>query len=495
MVGMATKSSLSKLFEFILPKKKATSGGTSYTNTYDPSRTTIVLDLPGYMEHLDDIQSTRLSETSLDLIKDLLKTDPDVSAALNAYLTVADTQLLYTVRDSSGEISREGQKLLESLLYKIFEITDYSLGYQYKPSLNQTMSELRYMALMRGAVGVELVYDKSLQPSSLRLVDMATIEFMETSPGIFKPYQTTDSVEELSLDIPTFFTARFKQDPTDIYSYSYFTSAINTIAARQTVINDLYRIMRFVGYPRVTLEVVEEVIKNRAPKKIRDNPEELANYISTQLTSLANNFDGIRPDKVFVHTDAIKPSILNDKSPGASLSVSQIIETLNAQNQAGLKVVATVLGRGESGVNTASVESRIFSLGADSLNTFIADLLSRVMTLALRTSGFDGFVKFRFKSAEMRPDLELESQRIQKQTRLQKDLSLGIITDEYYSMEMYGTVPNDSAPILSGTRFLDSGDNSETETSTPSTLRDNSIGRQVTPDDAESAESNVVKQV
>lgn len=487
---------LSKLFEFIAPKWKTKAGGVSQTDTFDPSNTTEALTLPDYTEHLTDIQDSRLSDNSLELIKELIKTDPDMSASLNAYLTLADTQLEYIVRDSAGEVSRDGQKLLNSLLYKIFTITDYTLGYQSKPSLDEFLAGLRYMALMRGAIGVELVYDKTLQPYTFRIVDMATVEFVEKSPGEYKPMQSTENVDDVNLDIPTFFTARWKQDPTDVYSYSYFTSAINTIAARQVVINDLYRIMRIVGFPRVTLEVVEEVLKNRCPKEYKEDPKKFNDWINAQVTLIANGFDDIRPDMPFAHTDSVKPSILNEKNPGAALQVEEIIQTLNAQNQAGLKVVATVLGRGEAGVNTASVESRIFSLSADSLNKPIADILSKAMTLALRLAGFDGFVTFKFKPAELRPDLELESMRIQKQTRLMKDLSLGIISDEKYVMEMYGEAVRDGAPQLSGTGFMENtNDTTESgvEGQEKSTRRDNSLGRTLTPDDAESAESNVNK--
>ncbi len=489
---MAT-TSLSKMFEFILPKSKQRAGGVSITDSFDPSNTSEALTLPEYQEHLTDIQESRVSDNSMELVKNLMRTDPDVSAAANAYLTVADTKLLYQVRDSQGQVSKDGQSLLYSLLYRIFSITDYTLGYQSKPSLNEFLNNLRYLLLMRGSVGAELIYDKTMQPSTIRCVDMATVKFIEKSSGEFKPVQETDNVDETSLDIPTFFTTRYKQDPTDVYSYSFFTSAINTIAARQTVINDLYRIMRITGFPRVTLEVVEEILKNRCPDELKNDKRKFNEWVNRQLNQIAARFSDIRADSPFAHTDSIKVSILNEKNPGAALQVEEIIETLNAQNQASLKVVPTVLGRGEAGVNTASVESRIFSLSADTLNKPIADLLSRCMTLALRMAGFDGFVTFWFAPAELRPDLELEAMRIQKQTRLQKDLSLGIISDEEYAMEMYGRAPLDTAPELSGTNFLDAQDSAGDESAVGETTRDNSLGRSLTPQDADSADSNVNK--
>lgn len=496
-----------KLFEFVLPKKKASAGGTSYTDTFAPDKKNDTLDMPDYLEHLNDISDTRLTDNSIKLISELLHTDPDVSAALNAYLTTADTEMLCRVVDGSGETSRDGQKLLESILYKIFDISDYSLGFQSKPSLREFLEGLRYMLLMRGAIGCELIFDKTAQPCEIRNVDMNTIKFKETESGVFKPVQETDNVKDLSLDIPTFFTARYKQNPTSPYNYSFFTSAINTIAARQVVINDLYRIMKVVGYPRITLKVVEEVIRNRAPKALQNDADKFNAWMNSQLTSIANKFDGIRPDQPFAHTDSIEPSILNQRQPGSGLQVSEIIETLNAQNQAGLKVVATVLGRGESGVNTASVEARIFTLSAESVNGPVSDIMSRILTLALRMSGFDGKVKVWFRHAELRPDLELESLRIQKQTRLLKDLSLGKISDEFYNTEMYGFLAPEGAAELSGTLFLNSpsqdpeveDDDFVFDKGSPNgnqanpTSKDNSMGKSVTPEGADNAKSNTVK--
>ena len=114
--GDKMATSLNKLFEFILPKKKQKAGGTSWTDTYDDSKKDSTLDLPDYVEHLNDISETRLTDNSIKLIEELMHTDPDVSAALNAYLTTAETEMLYKVVDGAGETSQEGQKLLESIL-------------------------------------------------------------------------------------------------------------------------------------------------------------------------------------------------------------------------------------------------------------------------------------------------------------------------------------------------------------------------------------------
>lgn len=49
---------------------------------------------------------------------------------------------------------------------------------------------------------------------------------------------------------------------------------------------------------------------------------------------------------IFVHMDSVKPGVMNDKNPGTSIDITHVIDVLNAQNQAGLKTMATVIGRG-----------------------------------------------------------------------------------------------------------------------------------------------------
>ena len=40
--------------------------------------------------------------------------------------------------------------------------------------------------------------------------------------------------------------------------------------------------------------------------------------------------------------------MVNDKKAGMSIDIEPVIKTLNAQNQAALKTMATILGRGEA---------------------------------------------------------------------------------------------------------------------------------------------------
>lgn len=479
--------SISSLFEFILPKKKAKTDGNAYTDTYRPGNAN-TLTAPTYMEHVNDLYDNRISTNSNELLQDLFKQDPDCSAAVNAYLTSSDTPMVYYALDSNGEISEDGTKTLTYLIEKVTSRNDYTLNYQMKSSLSSIREELKYMLLLRGAAGAELVFDKTLQPKEIRNVDMLYVQWTESKNGEYKPIQKTqESGEEVSLDVPTFFTTFFRRDPTSVYSYSYFVSAINVIAARQQVINDLYRIMNITGFPRIDITVLEEVIKKNAPADVQANPDKYRQYITSTVQRIANSFSAVKPQQPLAHTDSVEVKMINDKNPGGSLQIAEVIDTLNAQNQAAMKVVSAVLGRGTSGVNTASVEAKVFADNASELNKPVDYLLSELFTLALRMTGFDGKAIMYSREVELRSATELENQLTMRQARLLEQLSLGIIDDITFYIEMWGKVPANPSK-LSGTNFQATKINTSDTTSNTDPL-----GRSLTPEGGDMAKSNANK--
>lgn len=457
---MATSSLRSKIgsaLAIVLPKR-SNPEGTVPTPTYNPSSPDAVLTVPTYRDHLIDLFDTRAAQDSRSLIKSLLQSDPDMSAALNAFLVAADTKPLMVVKDINDQIDRPGQLILNEVLMSLTQRNDYSKGFQIKSSMSALTEACRYMLLLRGALGGELILSKEFFATELRLVDMAKIEWYEKQANVFSPTYVSESGQRIPLEIPTFFTTWFRKDPTTIYSTSPFVSAINTIAARTQVINDLYRIMKVTGYPRMDVTVLEEVLIKNMPSQYQTDPEQRATYLQGKLTEITTAISSIRPDQAFVHYNSVTADMMNEKSSGMTLNIDSIITTLNAQNQAGLKTMATILGRGESGVNTASVEARVFSMSAQSLNNPIADLLSQALTLAIRLRGSQSYVDVKFKAVELRPDTELEPMLAIRRAGLRQDLSDGLITDDEYHLAMYDRLAPEGTPLLSGTGFMNKSD-------------------------------------
>jgi len=445
---------LADSFQFILPKKKNKAGGAAATPGFNPNETAI--SVPGYDEHRTSLFDSRLADDSRTLLDRLTRHDPDVSSAIFVYGTISSSaDLVVTAFDLNGQLSRDGIALANNILTRLFTGNDYTLGYNAKSAKKKFFDDLRYSTMLRGAIGCELVYDKAMEPYELRNVDMASIEWEETKPGQYVPLQkVTGSQDLINLNIPTFFSTSFHQNPSSVYSYSMFVSSINTIAARTQVIEELYNIMRMTGYPRIDVTVLESVLMANAPVGLRNDAKKRQEFVNTQIAAVRSTFANIRPDQAFVHTDAVTAGMVNDKNPGASLQISEVIETLDAQNQAALKTMPSVVGKGGTG-DTASTESRLFAMNCDSLNETVASLMSEALTLAVRIAGFQGHVECYFTPIELRPILELEPHYTMKASRLKQDLSLGLITDEHYYLDMYGRLPPEGAPVLSGTGFLD----------------------------------------
>jgi hypothetical protein len=431
------------------PKK----GGLALTGTWTPSAASAVLPVPQFQDFLQDLFTSRQATDSRALIQLLAKNDPDVSATFNAYMTTANTDMVAFAKQLDGTIDPDATQQLNQIILLLTRQWDYTQGFQLRRSIASISTEMRYMVMMRGCIAAELVFDKNLAPSDIRLAEPMNLFWWEKTPGAYKPeLRQVGSIIEL--DIPSFFVSFHHRDPTTIYSDSSFVAAINTIAARQEVVNDLYRILRVTGFPRLDVKIVEEILRKNAPPNIRQNAEQMKSWVIARMAEMAQSVSSLRPDQAFVHPDSVEISTVNDKTPGASIDISPMIDVLNGQNQAALKIMATIIGRGESGVNTASVESRIFSMNADELNRPVAEVWSNIFTLALRMQGFTGYVEVSFKPAELRPASELEPHLSIRSARLKQDLSLGLISDEEYHLWLYNRLPPPGTPQLSGTQFM-----------------------------------------
>lgn len=479
---MAVKSS--SVLDIILPKKRPSDKGISVDPTFNPSNAQTAIAAPSYVDHRTDIFDSRAGDDARTLLQSMFRNDPDVSATVNAYLTVASSAKPYwVVYDQTGVVDPLGHAQVETILQSLFSKNDYSLGFQLKPDLTSYLNELRYMLMLRGGVGVEVILNKLMLPTELRHVDLTTVKWYEKQPGQLKPAQeVSGGGTEINLDTPLFFVSFYKRDPTGIYPYSPFVSSINTIAARQQVVNDLYRIMRKTGYPRQSIKVVEEILRKNAPPEAQASGDLMNTWLRARLDEIASSVSNLSVDQVYVHFDAVEPGMLNEKNPGMEIDIEPVIAVLNAQNQAALKTMATIIGRGESGTNTASVESRIFSMHADSLNDPLSHVMSDILTLCLRLSGSLSRVEFGFEKVELRPALELEPQRTMFQTRLLTLLSMGVISDDDFHMELFNRPKPADAPELSGTLFAvpaaTGSQANQTDASSDGQSQGNSLDRQ-----------------
>jgi hypothetical protein len=445
-------SILNGLGAILLPKGKGVKGGRGAPPGFKASDPK--MSAPTFRDHLTDVYSSRVANDSRALIATLANMDPDVSAAIMAFLAVAGSvdPIVYAYNEKD-EIDPAGIAMGQQLLAVLTTTQDYTQGFSNKPTVDSLCTDHRYMILLRGGTAAELILDKTYVPTELRLVDPATLTWEQAAAGVYKPIQTpTGSNNLIDLNIPTFFTSNFHQSPLDIYTYSPFVSAINTIASRTLVINELYRIMKIVGYPRLDVKVLEDVLMKAAPPAFRNDASKIRAYVQGELNSIRTAISNLGSGDAFVHSNAVEASIINDKNPSAGIQIQGVIDVLQAQNMASLKVMPAVVGRANNG-QVASTEARLFALNADALNRSVSTLLTKAFTLAARLAGYAGRIEVLFPPVELRPAMELEPQWTMKASRLRQDLSDGVISDIEYTMQMYGRPPLAGAPPLSGTGF------------------------------------------
>ena len=135
-------------------------------------------------------------------------------------------------------------------------------------------------------------------------------------------------------------------------------------------------------------------------------------------------------------------------------------------------------------------------MNAEEINEPLAEIMSQIMTMLVRLHGHEQtVVSCRFKPVELRPETELEPMLSIRAARLKEDLSLGIITDDEYHLQMYGRIRPDDAPELRETGFMGGG-GSAAEVGNPKDVSPNqdSLGRSLAPSGTEAQKSNTVKK-
>ena len=154
---------LANLIKNILPKRAPTQA-TAFTSTFNPYLGDHFLPLPLYRDHLIDLEDLRQQYDSQQLLELLFRQDPDVSATVNAYLTLADTTPMFYVYDKNGEFDDQGHSDVLTLVDTLTTKHDYQ-GFTVKHSLSSLCERMRYMVLLRGAIAGELILDQFRMPS------------------------------------------------------------------------------------------------------------------------------------------------------------------------------------------------------------------------------------------------------------------------------------------------------------------------------------------
>lgn len=407
-----------------------------------------------------------------DVIKQLNRYDPDTANAIWATLRFASTPLSIIYKDDKGVFDAEKTKEFKTLIKANWLISTND------PSAEELSDMIMRQLFLYGATGLEVVLNEFKFPTKFVLVKNKNVEW-RMKKGKFVPFQKKPGGQgEINLDIPTFFFQTLDRDPDEASSESPLLPAIQAIVFKQQVIADIQRVLKRTGYPRLKVTVLEEVLRKNAPVSVKGDDKKLAKWLADQKEAIGTELGKVKPEDAVVIFNSLEIDTLENKN-SSSVDFRPIMEILDSQVVSALKSLPSILGKGKGGSqNIASVESMVFLNTPRYLQNRATKLLSQAYTMTARLAGMKGYVEVSHEHINLRPDLELEPQRLAKQNRILQLQSFGHIDDSEAALHL--GIDHLPTGELSGTQFLTGGPETDTENISPNS---DPLGRSITGGD------------
>jgi len=403
------------------------------------------------------IAQLRQSGNELVALRQLARTNPDVSATVSALVRTANTKMSYRVYDATHQLSPEGSTLLRSVINRLEYQFDYTLGFDQRQSLSGLMETLLRNVVLTGSVALELVLDKSRLPFSLKPNSTEKLQWVVSGTAMGNVQKLipryTSQKGNIDLDIPTFFYAALDYEPTTAYTYSPMEPAINSAIYHQEVVEDIRRVVNRSGHSRLSVKINHEDLAKVAPMEVRGDSEKLSAWMEGIRTSVVTEIENLKPESAIVTFSNVESDYLTSQI-GAASDYSGLVAIIDSILATSLKVPQSVIGKGTGTQNTASTESLLFIQQAAGLHQPVETTISRALTLACRLVGFEGYVVAEFNPIALRPEIELDAFKTMKQQRVLEQLSYGFISDAEAAMLLDTGELSPTFKPLSGTGFL-----------------------------------------
>lgn len=423
------------------------------------------------------VRELRATTNIIQLLRHLARVEGPFSTAVhNLVETAASGYRVLAYDNSTHAFSAEGTRLAMSIMSQMDTPTDYIKSTQ-KRSIDSTIKMLLREALLTGMVSSELVLNKSFMADRIQIVGAETLQWVDDGKGGAYPTQEiADADDPVSLDIPTFFYDRLNPDPDTVTPRSMMEACLKVLVYFEEFMEDIRRSVRQAGHNRVRVTLDWEKLAKTAPKDVQKDPIGLGKYMEDMRIAIETSLGNLEPDQAIVNFSGIETDVL-ETGHGVKVDYTPLLSVVVGQYATSMKTPPSVLGlRLEGGsAQMGSVETLIFLKSAKTLHTPVETVMSRILTLACRLYGADVYVWFKMKPLDLRPENELEAFMTMRQQRLLELLSLGMITDDEFAVEVDCFPRPDGAPDLSGTMFHRSSGVSTSPGDTP-------MGRDLQPD-------------
>jgi hypothetical protein len=401
----------------------------------------------------DIVGTYRLGNTTSQVIANLARVTPDLSAAVSAHLRIGIPEKYIAIGENpDGSFSLEATQIAMQLLTRWDRSPDYSTGFSQMSSLRSISEAIGKEGILYGAMCMELVLDKSRMPGELNPISVPQIKWYQDGTGL-RPIQLVGG-NEIDLDFPTVFYVALDASITDPYAQSPLESAIQPVLGGAQFLTDLRRVCARHVYPRFDVSIDEEKLRANMPPDVQADPALQPGWLNGVFAEVETMINDLGVEEAAVHWNFIVVGFVQGQSgdvPGTFDTVQKIMESKIAT---GAKTLPAILGHGTGNQSTASTETMLAMMTANSMVRLkLQEMYSRALTMAVRLYGIEATVSFEYDTIDLRPDSELEAFKVMKAERLLNQLSLGMITDEECTLRLTGKLPPAGYTPLMGTGF------------------------------------------
>jgi len=342
------------------------------------------------------------------ILKIIRQISPEASQAIATYLRVFDAPYTIEVKKGNGEEHKQAKDKLTAWIAKM----ENPNGRQFEMPKGIRDLSLRFAldALIKGAVGSELVLDESFNPIAPVYVDPWSIYFqwnMDQKRWI--PQQTT-LTGYVVLDIPTFAWVPVDPLGNDPYGEEQINSAIRAIVFKIQLMQDLKQAVHTNAWSRLDFKLMEEVILKTAPPQIKNDAEKLSAFVSRQLAAYKDLFASLAPDENLVHTDSMEVRGLEATSGGKGvMDPTPLLQAIDSQITNALRTFQSILSKklGGGSEGFTSIEGVLYMKMINGFQSIVEDCFERLLTMTLRYMGIVATVCFKFGKPELRSDMEI----------------------------------------------------------------------------------------
>jgi hypothetical protein len=362
---------------------------------------------------------TKLQSYSADeLLELLIDVHPDVSHAVHTYLRMGDTEM-------SMEADNEGAQATIDALVDMLNTPLASPGYQHGRSLDKLDGMQRLMVMVRGACAGEVV----LNPACNDVVDIVPVDpaliWFKREPDTnrlipwqFVKYPKYDQQAQgewfgqyKRIDTPTFIYEELDPMVDDPYGRNPILPALQVVFFHIQVLQDLKAVVHNQGYPRMTVNLLEELMLKNMPAPFKNDPNAQRNWLSQRLKDTQAMMQGLNPDDALIGFDSVKFDYIRGGG-GPVVDVTKLINVIDTQLATSLKTLLTLLSRHQGSTETySSVDTQIYIKTVESARSITKRFWSRAFSIAARVKGVQTMVDVDYAPIDLRSEQQQEADR------------------------------------------------------------------------------------